>query len=130
MRSKVMQDILDSMSEDELLEMNEHFSNIDMQHMQEWHNNYGKDTSLLLKKVQESGFDPIAITVMMCEETFVFKTQEEAKLASDIFMPEGFWYGLDQFITNRIDYVNEIYDGKSYAASPIYWLDKLFEQEI
>lgn len=125
-----MQDILDSMSEDELIEINEHHNNINMQFMQEWHDNYGKDTSLLLKKIQDENFNPIAVTVMMCEETFVFKTDEEAKKASEKFLPEGFWYGLDQFIIDRIDYVKEIYDGKSYAASPIYWLDKIFEQEI
>lgn len=84
---------------------------------------YGSPLSKMLTKIREAGFKPIAITVMICEETFVFKTEEEAKAAWEKFKPEGWWYGFSYFIDTREEYVNKFYDGDEDAAPIVYWLD-------
>ena len=52
----------------------------------------------LYKKVIAAGFKPIGMTVMMCEETFIFKSDKEAKEAWEMFKPEGWWYEYSAFI--------------------------------
>ena len=86
---------------------------------------YGTDKSELLQEVIKVGFKPIAITVMICEETFVFETEEEAHRAAAIFMPEGWWYGLDgkyPWEQTLKDYVNGFYDGDQTKSPVVYKL--------
>lgn len=63
--------------------------------------------SPVLKQLHDNGFNPIAITTMMCEETFVFQTEEESHKAAKFINPEmsddgmkgchyGFWYSLEE----------------------------------
>lgn len=57
---------------------------------------YGTPESRLLEIIRANGFNPIAITIMICEETFVFETEAEAHAASEsVKTNEGWWYGLD-----------------------------------
>jgi len=60
-------------------------------------NTYGTDKSDFLQQIIAAGFRPIYITVMICEETFVFATQEECDQAFAHFQHtnEGWWYSLD-----------------------------------
>ena len=88
---------------------------------------YGTPDSLFLKEVRDAGFKPIAITVMICEETLVFKTEEEAQRAADKFLPEGWWYGLSAFDVSREEYVKEMYGGDEDQAPIVYWLDDNFK---
>ena len=88
--------------------------------------NYGTPNSVLLKKVREAGFKPIGITVLMCEETFIFKGDAEAKAAWEIFKPEGWWYGFGSWEDTRQQYVKDIYGGDEEDAPIVYWLDKNF----
>ncbi len=90
-------------------------------------NKYGTPDSPFLKEIRDAGFNPIAITVMICEETIVFKTNEEAQQAADKFLPEGWWYGLSEFDASREQYVKEVYGGDEDQAPLVYWLDKNFE---
>lgn len=88
---------------------------------------YGTPNSALLKKVKEAGFKPIGITVMLCEETFIFKGKTEAEAAWKMFANEGWWYGFSEFIDSRKEYVKKMYEGDENAAAQIHWLDKNFE---
>jgi len=92
----------------------------------EWHDKYGTSESLLLKEVQAAGFKPVGITVMMCEETFIFKGDTDAKAAAKQFLPEGWWYGLDGWYDTREEYVKKFYGGDEDLAPTIYWLDPNF----
>ena len=49
------------------------------------HRTYGTNKSESLTILRNAGFKPIAVTHMMCEETFVFNTEEEATRAHDEF---------------------------------------------
>lgn len=89
-------------------------------------NNYGKPTSALLTQVRKAGFKPIGITVFFSEETFIFKSASEANHASKPFLPDGWWYGLNEWDDVREDDVNYNYDGNDEMAPKIYWLDKNF----
>lgn len=84
--------------------------------------NYGIDKSELLQKIKEAGLKPIGITVMVCEETFIFETEDEAEKGWDIFKNEGWWYGREKFITAWKNYVEKSYDGKEIDAPKVYWL--------
>lgn len=89
--------------------------------------NYGTPNSLMLKQVREAGFKPIGITVMICEETFIFKSDEEAQKAAEKFLPEGWWYGFGSWDDTRNKYVKDMYNGIEDDAPIVYWLDKNFE---
>jgi len=90
----------------------------------EVHDNYGTPNSLLLNDIKAAGFKPIGITVLMCEETFIFKTPEEANKAAEMFLPEGWWYDIGSWIDTRAEYVNDVYGGDEDMAPVVYWLDK------
>lgn len=94
--------------------------------LQEIHNGYGTPNSVLLKSIREAGFKPIGITVVICEETFIFKGKEEAEAAAKMFLPEGWWYDFGSWEDTRKEYVKEFYGGDEEAAPLVYWLDKNF----
>lgn len=91
---------------------------------------YGTNNSQLLQEIKTAGFNPIAITVMMCEETFVFKGKAEAMRAWEIFRPEGWWYDLGEFIETRKQYVKDAYGGNVDKAPTVYWLNTNYITEI
>jgi hypothetical protein len=89
---------------------------------------YGTPDSILLKHVREQGFKPIGITVMMCEETFIFKGQKEAKEAWEMFKPEGWWYGLSDFWKDWEDYHKQMGNhNREEVDDAIHWLDPNFK---
>lgn len=88
---------------------------------------YGKPNSILLKKVIAAGFKPIGITVMMCEETFIFKGNFDAERASKLFLPEGWWYGLSNFYRDYDKYIHDNYNGDYEMGPTVYWLDENYE---
>ncbi len=90
------------------------------------YNNYGTDASELLADVRKAGFKPIGITVMACEETFIFKGMKEAIDAANMFMPEGWWYDFNSYLDAREIYVKECYNGNEELAPTVFWLDKNF----
>ena len=91
-------------------------------------NVYGTPESILLKMVKEAGFKPIGITVMMCEETFIFKGSKEADEAAKMFLPEGWWYGLSGFWDDWEVYLKNVgvVDSEE-AQESIHWLDPNFK---
>lgn len=90
------------------------------------HQKYGTPDSHLLKKVRAAGFKPIGITVVMCEETFIFKGEPEAKEAAEQFLPKGWWYGFGAWEDTRLEYVKKFYGSVEENAPIIYWLDSNF----
>ena len=90
------------------------------------HQKYGTPDSYLLKEVRAAGFKPIGITVVMCEETFIFKNELEAKEAAKQFLPEGWWYGFGAWEDTHLEYVKKFYGSIKENAPTIYWLDSNF----
>lgn len=88
--------------------------------------NYGTPNSVLLKQVRAAGFKPIGITVVICEETFIFKSNAEAEAAAKQFLPEGWWYDFASWEDTRQEYVKEMYGGVEDDAPTVYWLDPNF----
>ena len=92
----------------------------------DYNERYGTDKSYGLEEVKSLGFNPIGITVMTCEETFIMETQEEIDKAWEIFKPEGWWYTAEQWKQTRIEYINDVYDGKEEDAPKVYCLNDKF----
>ena len=90
------------------------------------HEGYGKPNSVLLEEIRKAGFKPIGITVLICEETFIFKGKEEAEAAAAMFLPEGWWYDFCSWEDTRNEYVKKMYGGDEDAAPIVYWLDPNF----
>lgn len=80
---------------------------------------YNTDKSYSLELLRKAGFYPIGITTMMCEETFIFKTAQDANKAweSRVLGYDGWWYGEEDFLK----YVKE-YE-KDFGEIKVYWLD-------
>lgn len=62
-----------------------------------------------IDKITEAGFDPILVTRLMFEDTFVFETKDEAQRAYQLLEVEqkiiqGWWYGFDDFLVTLKDY--------------------------
>jgi hypothetical protein len=72
--------------------------------------------------ILDEGFNPIAITIMNCEETFVFETKEESIEAFNKFSPDCWWYSKEEFKTSYLRYVYDVYDGDINRAPKVYWL--------
>lgn len=89
------------------------------------HSTYGKSSSKSIQILKQFGFKPIAITVMMFEETFVFETEEEALIAHDEFennpthniVIQGWWYDREGFKKSVEKYIE-----KFQSIPVIYWL--------
>ena len=73
-----------------------------------------------IQKIKANGYNPIAVTQLYCEESFVFETVTEAKEAYRTVGNEGdgWWYGKDEFIKSVENYEQQYTDTKVL----IYWL--------
>lgn len=87
-------------------------------------NTYGTDKSWMLNELIKAGHKPLAITVMACEETFVFETEAEIEKARKGWGNEGWWYTKEEFPATREWYVKEFYKGVEKDAPKVYWLNK------
>lgn len=82
-----------------------------------------------IDKLKENGFNPIAVSQMYFEDTFVFETEEEAKKAYQQFETDenekwigdisGWWYGKEDFIKTVKEYETE---NDGYSKVLIHWL--------
>lgn len=129
-RNNIIEEIFNSMTPEERKESEERVEEqlkwID-EHS-DWNERYGTDKSYFLEEIKSQGFTPIAITTMCCEETFVFKTEEERRKVADMFLPEGFYYCLSEWKESRGWYVEEMYDGDYNKAPKVYCLDDEFKK--
>lgn len=88
---------------------------------------YGTNNSTLLKDIIRSGYNPVGITIMMSEEVFIFTDENEAKLAASKFTPEGFWYGMYEWVDTYREYVDSFYGGEIDKSSNVYILNDVFK---
>ena len=104
MRSKAVQDILNSIS----IEQNEEFEReyLEMEAYHRWMEENGMkyctDTSPSLIELEKHGFYPVAITSFYLEETFMFRTKKEAneaykKMEKELGEVVGWWYSEKDF---------------------------------
>ena len=78
--------------------------------------------------MRKAGFELLAFSVMMCEDTFYFATEEEAEEAYQFFEYGenatgdyvGFWYCIDDVEKNIEEYKEEM----GYKPPIIYIKDK------
>lgn len=77
-----------------------------------------------LNKLRAAGYNPIAVTQLYCEESFVFETTSEALEALLVFNKSekechhGWWYGKEEFVKSVENYEQQYPDTKVL----IYWL--------
>jgi hypothetical protein len=97
---------------------------------------YNHDRSLVefeedLKIIREHGYNPIAVTQMMLEDTFVFETEEESLRAyNELEVPKkchivGWWYGKEDFLKAVEEYELEANKNRvdnKVLKMKIYWL--------
>lgn len=83
---------------------------------------YGTDESYWLETIKSKGFNPIGITVLMCEESFIMETEEEVDKAWEVFKPEGFWYTRKQFEIYQKELADDMYDGDVNNMAKVHWL--------
>jgi hypothetical protein len=119
-RSSVIDDIFNNLSIEEQQKIDKKVREdmITLEKRYEDGHRYGTKTSYSLKVLKEHGFNPIGICVVMCEETFVFETSEEAQKAYNELeleksLIDGFFYG-------KVEFENEV---KGLSDTPkIDWL--------
>jgi len=110
------------------------------------HSTYGKSNSPSIATLKQFGFNPIAITTMLFEETFVFETEEEALRAHDEFehhpkhgiVIQGWWYDRIGFQKALEDYglkfktihaIYWIYDTKRYSNGEIITKERIEDED-
>lgn len=69
------------------------------------------DESLIL--IKSYGFNPIGVSQIYFEDTFIFETQEEAesafqKLEKELGLIQGWFYSKENFEKDKIKYENEL----------------------
>lgn len=125
-KNKIIQDILDSITPEEQIKIDKNIE----KHIEylDAHPNYnlyyGTIKSYFLQDVISKGIKPIGITVMMCEETLIYETQEELDKSWELFKPEGFHYLKENWEQVRKQYVDDIYNGVDDDAPTVFWLNK------
>ena len=96
------------------------------------HNRPLDDFSEVLDKIRSAGFNPIGVTQMYLEDTFIFENKDEAMRAYHTLEQNengvrnygenavmGWYYSKDDFIDAIIEYESEM-DSKVL----VYWLNK------
>ncbi len=114
---KELDDLLGPIDPKIAKEMDEWFEEIERRQRWMEENNISKDLQKFyfdLEILKSAGYKPIAVTTMMCENTFVFETQDEANRAFLQFEKHpqgecisGWWYGREDFSKALDDYKKE-----------------------
>lgn len=85
-----------------------------------------------MQKIIAAGFKPLAITTMICEETFVFQTKKEYEevlkhFENSKYKNEGWWYAIEDdkyFWDETIKWYRETtYKDDPENAPKVYWLN-------
>ena len=128
---KELEDLLGPVDEKITKEVNDHFEKIEQQYKWMEENNIPQDLRKYyfdLEVLKTHGYKPVAVTTMMCENTFVFETQDEADRAYLEFERHpkgeyisGWWHGKEDFLQNLEDYKKEFTLHLGYEPH-IIWL--------
>lgn len=100
--------------------------------MENVHYNHKRDLKSFeqeLDLIRSNGFNPIGVSQMMMEDTFIFETDEEAEKAFELLEKNrrgkgsgkkvvGWWYGKDSFLKEKEKYENEYSD----TTVLVHWL--------
>lgn len=130
MRSKILQDILDSITPERQAEIDAQMEAMRKFYEEhpDYNERYGTDKSYWLESVIKAGFNPIAITAMVCEETLIFETPEETEAAAKAFLPEGWYYTITEWEKARKDYIDKFYNGDEACAPEVFCLNDKFKK--
>jgi hypothetical protein len=88
-----------------------------------------------LKTLYKYGHYPIGITTMMCENTFIFETENEAikahkeleseeSIISKEEIVQGWWYSKEEWSDIHKEYIKEMYDNDIEKSPKIYRIKK------
>ncbi|MFW5847467.1 MAG: hypothetical protein ACOCVF_00920 [bacterium] len=92
-----------------------------------------------IKRLRKAGFNPIGVTQMYFEDTYVFETKKEAKKAYNYFENRdkrqcsqkeviiGWWYGKQDFLKEAKKYNDEA-DG--FSKLLVYWLKETDREQL
>jgi hypothetical protein len=90
------------------------------------HNKTLSDFQSDIDKLKENGYNPIAVSQIYLENTFVFETSNEANKAYQQFEKSrkeekivGWWYGKEDFEKAVKEYETE---NDGYSKVLVYWL--------
>lgn len=94
----------------------------------------------VLQSLKEAGFNPIAVTTLLCEETFVFETTEECDKACKFVNPNrsedgksgvhyGYWYALRDGKYSFIDTYHS-YKDQTGSYPEVVWLTDKYNNSI
>jgi len=89
----------------------------------------------ILKILYKYNHYPIGITTMMCEDTFIFDSKEEAskgfkemesneRIAKGVNCVQGWWYGKSEWPKVREEYIEKAYDREEDDAPSVHWIEK------
>ncbi|QQR76944.1 hypothetical protein IPJ63_01650 [Candidatus Nomurabacteria bacterium] len=120
---KELEDLLGPVDEKITKEVNDHFEKIEQQYKWMEENNIPQDLRKYyfdLEVLKTHDYKPVAVTTMMCENTFVFETEDEAIRAFEQFEKHpsgeyisGWWYSRESFDSSIKEYAKEVgYDPK------------------
>jgi len=90
------------------------------------HDREVKDFQEQINIIKNAGFNPIAVSQMYFEDTFVFEKSDEANKAykeledSEDTKVLGWWYGKEDFEKAVKEYENE---NDEYIKVRVHWLD-------
>ena len=132
-RNNIISKLLESISDEEKEKFRKETNQI-MDYYDErpdYNKCYGTDKSYFLKEqVVSNGFNPVGITIMTCEETFIMETKEEVDAAWDKLKYEGWWYTIDEWKNVRDKYVKDMYNGDYEKAPKVYCLNKKYKDRL
>lgn len=123
MRSNIISKMLESISQEERDKYSKQVEE-ELKFLEELNakgHKWNTNTSYSLVKMEEIGIRPIGICCLMCEETFIFDTKEEANNAYEICekggIVSGWWYSKEDFE----EYL-PIYEKDFNSKVNVYWL--------
>ena len=82
----------------------------------------GSNLRKCLDEVIQAGFKPTYVTTQICEETFVFETEEEANNCWKKFNPDFFMYEEKEFEQAHAEHPTRFYDRDGMLPSIVYKL--------
>jgi len=76
--------------------------------------------------IKDAGFNPIGVSQIYLEDTFIFKTKKEASAAYKLLEKErgeviGWWYSWKDFLAEVIDYESN----RESTMVRVYWFENI-----
>ena len=111
----ILKDLLEKERLQALLSLKKIHRIIEKQKVPDWLEKRYRNSLPEINRIQAAGYKIVAYCVMVCEDTFVFETDEIAQEAYDTFEKNSkdrisaWWYGKDNFFNKIVpDYENNL----------------------